>query len=107
MQRPLIFGIFLAASLSAFGATWNGTLVDVMCKGQDLAGHTRDCALNCSKSGYAVVTADGKFYKLDETGNSKALAALKVSKKDKDLKAKVSGSLSDGVIQVETLDLEP
>lgn len=107
MQRPLIFGLVLATSISAFGATWNGTLVDVMCKGQDLAGHTRECALNCSKSGYAVVTADGKFYKLDETGNAKALAALKGSKKDKDLKAKVTGTLSDGVIQVDGLGLEP
>ncbi len=107
MQRRLLFGIFLATSISAFGATWNGTLVDVMCKGQDLAGHTRDCALNCSKSGYAVVTGDGKFFKLDETGNAKALAALKESKKDKDLKAKVTGTLEDGVIQVDTLELEP
>ena len=107
MQRPLIFGIVLATSMSAFGATWSGTLVDVMCKGQDLAGHTRECALNCSKSGYAVVTGDGQFYKLDETGNAKALAALKGSKKDKDLKAKVTGTLTDGVIQVDGLDLEP
>lgn len=107
MRRAIIFGIFLGASVSVFGATWNGTLVDVMCKGQDLAGHTRDCALNCSKSGYAVVTADGQFFKLDESGNAKALAALKASKKDKDLKAKVAGTLSDGVIQVDTLDLEP
>jgi hypothetical protein len=32
---------------------------------------------------------------------------LNASKKDKDLKAKVTGSLSDGVIQVETLELAP
>jgi hypothetical protein len=97
----------LSLAGAAFGATWNGTLVDVMCKGQDLASHTRDCALNCSKSGFALITADGTFYKLDETGNARALAALKASKKDKDLKAKVTGTAKDGVIGVESLELEP
>lgn len=105
----LTIATFVLALTSAFasGATWNGTIVDVMCKGQDLAGHTRQCAIDCAKSGFAVVTADGKFFKLDETGNAKALEALKASKKDKDLKAKVTGSLGDGVIQVDTLELEP
>lgn len=100
----------LALSCCAFTASaaeWSGTLVDVMCKGQDLASHTRKCALDCAKSGFAVVTSDGSFYKLDEAGNAKALEMLNASKKDKDLKAKVAGSLSDGVIQVETLELAP
>lgn len=106
MKRLLpLVAVFSFFGSSALAAEWNGTLVDVMCKGQDLAGHTRKCAVECAKSGYAVVTADGNFYKLDEAGNAKALEALKASKKDKDLKAKVSGTLSDGVIQVDSLDL--
>ena len=40
-------------SAFAFAETWTGTLVDVMCKGKDLAGHTRNCALGCAKSGFA------------------------------------------------------
>ena len=51
--------------------------------------------------------ADGKFIKLDETGNAKALAALKASTRDKDLKAKVTGSLDGDVIQVQSVELVP
>lgn len=96
---------FLALSVCASAAEWNGTLVDVMCKGQDLASHTRKCALDCAKSGYGIVTADGNFYKLDEAGNARALETLQQSKKDKDLKAKITGSLNGGVIHVETIEL--
>lgn len=98
---------FSVCAVTASAAEWSGTLVDVMCKGQDLASHTRKCALDCAKSGFAIVTSGGDFYKLDETGNAKALETLNASKKDKDLKAKVTGSLNAGVIQVDTLELEP
>jgi hypothetical protein len=90
----------------AFAETWNGTLVDVMCKKQDLAGHTTKCAIACSKSGYGLVLADGKFVKFDEAGNAKALAALKVTGKEKDLKAKVTGTLDGETVQVESVELE-
>jgi hypothetical protein len=96
-------GIFLAAA--AFADTWNGTLVDVMCKDKDLASHTRKCAIGCSKSGYGLVLSDGKFYKFDEAGNTKALAALNASSKEKDLKATVNGKLDGDVIQVESVAL--
>ena len=101
--------IWIAAALFstlAFAEDWKGTLVDVMCKGKDLAGHTRQCALGCAKSGFAVVLSDGRFLKFDEGGNSKALAALKASEKEKDLKVKVSGKLDGETIQVDSLALE-
>lgn len=90
----------------ALAESWTGTVVDVMCKGRDLAGHTRQCALGCAKGGFGLVLADGKFVKFDETGNAKALAALKATIKEKDLKAKVSGKLSGEVIQVESVELQ-
>ena len=90
----------------AFADTWSGTLVDVMCKGKDLASHTKKCALGCAKSGFAVVLSDGKFLKLDEAGNGKALAALKTTEKEKDLKVKVSGKLEGETIQVDSLSLD-
>lgn len=93
-------------SVSAFAETWSGTIVDTMCKGQDVANHTRQCALNCAKSGFGLVTGDGKFVKFDEAGNAKALAALKASKKEKDLRAKVTGTLDDNVIQVASIEVE-
>ena len=94
------------SSTLALAETWTGTVVDVMCKNNDLASHTRDCAVSCAKSGYGIVLADGRFIKFDERGNVKALAALKATSKDKELKAKVTGALKDEVIQVESIQIE-
>ena len=96
---PLFAGLALAE-------TFNGTLVDVMCKGKDLAGHTAKCAIACSKSGFALVTGEGKFLKLDERGNSKALAALKATSKEKDLKATVTGTLDGEILKAEAVELQ-
>ena len=97
--------IDLAATAALFAETWTGTVVDVMCKGKDLAGHTRQCALSCAKGGYGLVLSDGKFIKFNESGNAKTLAILKSATKDKDLKAKVSGTLDGDVIKVQSLEL--
>jgi hypothetical protein len=77
-----------------------------MCKGRDLASHTRECALKCAKGGFGVVMADGKFVKLNEAGNMQALAALKLSSKEKDLKVKVTGELDGDVIKVSSIELQ-
>ncbi|HEY1336451.1 MAG TPA: hypothetical protein VGF59_03030, partial [Bryobacteraceae bacterium] len=86
MKRALLLSLTLAAAAAA--ETFSGTVVDVMCRGKDLAGHTRDCAVTCAKSGYGLVTPEGKFLKFDESGNARTLAALKKLSKEKDLKAK-------------------
>ena len=104
-MKKLIAG-FALSSVVALAETWTGTVVDVMCKNNDLASHSRDCALNCSKSGYGIVLADGKFIKFDERGNAKALAAIKATSKEKDLKAKVNGALKDDVIQVDSIEIQ-
>ena len=108
MKRALtICGIAASLTLAAAGETWTGTVVDIMCKGNDLASHTAKCAVSCAKGGYGVVLADGKFVKLNETGNAKALAALKATTKEKDLKAKVTGTMDGDVIQVESIEVLP
>jgi hypothetical protein len=94
----------LTTATLALADSFSGTVVDVMCRGKDLSSHTRECALTCSKSGYALVTADGKFLKFDEAGNARAFAALKKLTKEKDLKAKVSGTVSGDVLKVESID---
>lgn len=96
---------FLLAS-TALADSWNGTVVDVLCKGKDVAAHTRQCALACAKGGYGLVLPDGKFLKLDEAGNAMALSKLKASTKDKELKAKVTGKLDGEVIQVDSIELQ-
>lgn len=104
-MKKLIAGFAFTAML-AMAESWSGTVVDVMCKNNDLANHTKECALKCANSGYGIVLADGKFIKFDERGNAKALKALKATSKEKDLKAKVTGTLKDDVIQVESVAIE-
>ncbi len=99
----MLLGAFAVAAAESF----SGTVVDVMCRGKDLAGHTRECALSCAKSGFGLVTAEGKFVKFDEAGNARTLAMLKKQTKDKDLKAKVTGTLAGEVLRVETIELQP
>lgn len=99
-----IAGMALASVVS--GETWTGTVVDVMCKGKDLASHTAKCGVACAKSGYGLVLSDGKFVKFNESGNAKTLAAMKATTKEKDLKAKVSGSMKGEVIQVESIEIQ-
>jgi hypothetical protein len=94
----------LPAALAIAADSFSGTVVDVMCRGKDLASHTRECALTCAKSGFGLVTADGKFLKFDEAGNARTLAVLKKMGKDKDLKAKVSGTLDGESLKVESIE---
>ena len=98
--------VTVACSALAAAESWNGTIVDVMCKGKDLASHTRQCNLSCAKGGYGLVLGDGKFVKFNESGNAKALAALKTATKEKDLKAKVSGTLDGEIIRVDSIEIQ-
>ena len=104
-MKQFLFALTMLVPLAA-ADSFSGTVVDVMCRGKDLASHTRECAVTCSKSGYGLVTADGKFLKFDESGNARALSTLKRLTKEKDLKAKVSGTVSGDVLKVESIDFQ-
>jgi hypothetical protein len=106
MKLRLFSVAFLAAGLAS-AETFSGTVVDVMCKNKDLAGHTRSCAVDCAKSGFGLVQADGKFLKFDESGNARTFSMLKKSSKEKDLKIKVTGTLDGEVIRVQAVELLP
>lgn len=96
----------LALAAAAYAESFSGTVVDVMCRGKDLASHTRECAVNCAKSGYGLVTAEGKFLKFNEAGNARTLSALKKLDREKDLKAKVTGTLNGDVLNVEAIEFQ-
>ncbi len=96
----------LGLSGLALAETFNGTLIDVMCKDKAAADHTRKCAIGCSKSGYGLMTSDGKFLKFNDAGNAKALAALKASSKEKDLKATVTGTQNGDVLDVQSVTID-
>src|SRR6204780_5868812 len=106
MKLRVFLMTLLAASL-ALAETFTGSVVDVMCKGKDLAGHTRACALDCAKSGFGLVQADGKFLKFDESGNARTLSLLKKSAREKDLKVKVRGTMDGDVIKWQAVELAP
>lgn len=113
----------LAAVASAAPVQVQGILIDQMCSskadvrivsGPRLEGgmivaeaHTRQCALMpaCQRSGYGVFTYDNKFLKFDSAGSRKALAALKASKKEDDLKVEVTGVIEGDMIKVASLKL--
>ena len=101
-----LLSLSAAFAMAAFADSWTGTVVDVMCKDKDLANHTAKCSVNCAKSGFGIVTSDGKFLKFNEAGNAKALAALKSTAKEKDIKAKVTGTMQDNVISVQSLEIQ-
>ncbi len=104
MRNLLVFTVISMGT--ALADTWTGSVVDVMCKGKDLANHTKQCNVSCAKGGYGLVLSDGKFVKFDEMGNAKALAAIKATSKEKDLKAKVTGKMDGEVIQVSAVEIQ-
>lgn len=103
--------LVLAASAAWAGAaeTWNRvSLVDTQCIDRvkkDPDAHTRQCALQCSKNGYGIITADGTFLPLDEAGNRKALEALKGAKHADHLRVTVTGERQGDAIKVSSLTL--
>src|SRR5437016_5633648 len=103
----LSFTLLMALASLAAAESFSGTVVDVMCRGKDLASHTRECSLACAKSGFGMVTAEGKFLKFDEAGNARTLSMLKKAAKEKDLKAKVTGTLDGDLLKVEAIELQP
>jgi hypothetical protein len=107
MKRVLAgFALAVWFGAAALAGEWQGHLMDAMCAAKmkdKAAGHKAKCALSCAKSGFGLVTADGKFMKFDESGNAKAQEALKATSKEQDLMVKVTGTLDGDAIQVESL----
>jgi hypothetical protein len=107
----VLTALLLACGLLLAAEEWHGYLIDTMCAAKlkndkdKVAAHKTKCAIGCSKSGYGIVTSDGKFVKFDEAGNAKALEALKAASKDQDLTAMVTGELEGDRIKVESVTI--
>ena len=103
-----LFSLTLLAAGLASAETFSGTVVDVMCKGKDLAGHTRSCALDCAKSGFGLVQADGKFLEPRRKRQcSHAFDAQEELEGEVDSKVKVTGTVDGDVIKVQAVELLP
>jgi hypothetical protein len=69
--------------------------------------HQRDCALKpeSQESGYGIFTYDQEFVPFDNEGNRKALAFLRATKREDDLRVLVRGQIQDGVFILKELKL--
>jgi hypothetical protein len=109
-MKRLSTTFLLFAALPLAAETWtNVPLVDSNCSAKVKAApdqHTKQCALSCAKSGFGVLTSDGSFLKFDDTGNTKALAALRSSRKTDHLRATVAGKRDGDRIQVDSIALD-
>jgi len=107
-RLALIFALALPGICAA--ESWKDVaLVDNNCSAKvkaDPDAHTKDCAVKCEKSGYAIVASDGTVFKLDAKGNKEAAAALKATTKTDHLRVNVSGTKDGDTIKVASLKME-
>ena len=102
-------------SALAIADSWSGKLADAKCAAEQkgAACHPTDAT-----TAFVLSSADGKMYKLDETGNKKAAEAVKNrADRSKDpnapaatapspVNANISGSLEGDTIKVEAIAVE-
>jgi Tfp pilus assembly ATPase PilU len=104
----LAFGLLAAPALAQTKTFTDVAIVDVACSKKvaaDADSHTRECALACQKSGFAIVTADKQILKLDASGNAKVAEALKASDKADHLRVNVSGDVQGDTLKVSSVKL--
>jgi hypothetical protein len=116
MMRKLVLVLFAAISLTAFAAetTVKGYLVDLSCAKEEGskpgfgAKHDKDCLQmpDCEKSGYGVLTPDNKVVKFDKSGNTQAKAFIANSKKTKDFRVNVTGSVKGDTMTVQKIEMQ-
>lgn len=102
-----VAALALALPVAARAGSWeNVSLVDHMCLSkmkEHPDDHPTSCLLKCAGSGYGILTADGKWLKLDKAGNDKALTALKATSRKDHVRANVTGNQVGDTIQVASL----
>jgi len=104
----ILAGLLALPTLAA-AETWkNVAVLDTLCLKKFRAEpdkHTTDCALQCAKGGYGLLTGDGAYLKFDAAGNQKTVAALKATKKTDQLHATVEGERTGDTIKVTSISL--
>jgi hypothetical protein len=123
LRNLCVCGLLASFAMVASETKVQGVLIDKQCSikaearvvpGPSLEGgivvayaHTKQCALmpDCQRSGYGVFTYDNKFLVFDDAGNRKALAVLKETKKEDDLRVEVTGEIQGDTIRVASIKL--
>jgi hypothetical protein len=104
-----IGAILCLTAVLSFAESFSGKLIDANCKApadqkdQKDSGALASCAPTRTTTVFSVQTSDGKTYRLDASGNSKAMAAMK---QDPDkTNVTVSGSLDGQTLKVESIEI--
>lgn len=109
-KTALVVIVAVGLPFAASAETWkNAPVVDTNCVSKvkaDPDKHTAKCAIQCEKSGYGLLLADGTYLKFDAAGNAKALAALKATRKSDHLRANVEGDRQGDEIKVKSLTID-
>lgn len=93
----------------------HGTLIDLTCWNDRtgdaatlLREHTKRCMQmpDCIRSGYAVVTPDGKVYKLDPASNESTTKWIAATTQDANWRVDVKGRVQDGLLDVTKIQLQ-
>jgi hypothetical protein len=92
--------------------TYTGTIVDASCSeasaltaspanSKAKSDVLKHCQPNASTKSYALLTDDGNFLTLDDTGNSQVTAQF--TEKKKNMKASVTGTAEGNTLKVQSL----
>jgi hypothetical protein len=111
----VVVGLTIPAAGQSNPQKFTGHLVDAVCAGNHATEpgyaekHDKACNLmdGCIKSGYSLILADHKVLKFDPKGAEQALAFIKATNKDKDLKVIVTGTVEGQTLTVKSIALDP
>jgi hypothetical protein len=118
MGRLLMLGAIVAVFASlAMAETWTGRLIDSNCYDQQQDQKNVGACIPTNATSSFALYVEGKVFKLDEGGNTKAAAAIKdradrSTDPDKlnttmEVTAKVTGSMdADNKLKVETIQVQ-
>jgi hypothetical protein len=107
----IALGIFAGMS---YGDTWSGKLLDAACvernnqdpgRNSTKTGNPPTCVASKSTGVFALQTSDGKVYKLDATGNSKAATALRGNPDNDSPQADVAGTMQGQILIVDSISV--
>lgn len=113
MNRMFKGALILFASAGfMFAESWTGKLIDANCSAASNSSSNsssssklpESCTPTSSTKVFAIQTPDGKIYRLDSSGNSKAVEQVKSNPGKTDVT--VSGSLNGQMVKVESIQLQ-
>jgi hypothetical protein len=115
MKRTVsVLAMAATFSIMALAGDWSGKLIDATCNSNKEQTKAVSCDASGATTAFALDVA-GKVYNLDQAGNTKAAAALR-NRADRSsdpakpmtgpITAKISGSEKDGMIAVDSVEVQ-